>query len=54
MIMFSLLIFVSACQDEPLRPPAIDTDSPSIVSVTPDVESPAPGDSVTFTVTTEG
>jgi PKD repeat protein len=53
-ILFSLLFLVTACQDEPLRPDPIDFDSPSIVSVKADVESPAPGDTVQVTVTTEG
>jgi len=54
MIMFSLLFLVSACQEDPLRPADIDTSLPSIVSVVSDMESPAPGDSVKFTVVTEG
>jgi PKD repeat protein len=53
-IMISLLFMISACQEDPIRPPGIDFESPSIVSVKPDIESPAPGDSVLLTVTTEG
>jgi PKD repeat protein len=53
-IIFSLLFLVSACQDDPIRPESIDYNSPSIVSVNSDVESPAPGDSVRFSVVTEG